>query len=310
MSIVLVPKTTNSISHALLQAWDARHGQDLEIGMDEVGRGCLAGPLVVGCVAWPATWAKSQSFFPELNDSKKLSPAKRERVARLLSQAPLHHRVLLIDPPWVDQCNVLGASMRGFSTLYPMEQAQPTWIDGPFVPDDLPWARPVVGGDALIPIISAASILAKVVRDHWMTWLADQHPGYGFEKHKGYGTPAHLEALQRLGPCSQHRKSFAPVRQCLRPDWPQAQFELANAVDLPQAWRHYASQYQRLTPDQDLAILCQLEEAGLPSRCWREGRPRLNPGCDLASYGITLASHDPTCKAAWPSEPTPSGGIL
>jgi ribonuclease HII len=310
MSTVLVPKTANGIQASLVQAWGPQQWQDLEIGMDEVGRGCLAGPLVVGCVAWPAAWAKNQPFYSQLDDSKKLSPVRRRELARVLSQAPLHHKLLLIEPPWVDQSNVLGASLRGFSALYPLEESCSTYIDGPFAPADLPWARPVLGGDALIPVIAAAAILAKVVRDHWMSELTNKHPGYGFEHHKGYGTQAHCQALARLGPCAQHRKSFAPVRQQLRPDWPGAEGEFSQPADLPQAWRRFSTGYHRLSPSQDVLILHQLEEAGLPSRCWREGRPRQEPRGDLAPYGITLASHHPTCRVVGHSEPIPSGGFL
>jgi ribonuclease HII len=105
----------------------------------------------------------------------------------------------------------MSRAVKGLSLI-----ANEAWVDGNHLPKDLPCpGRAIIGGDALEPAISAASILAKVSRDRLMIAMETQHPGYGFATHKGYGTPAHLAALQRLGPCLQHRRSFAPVKQML-----------------------------------------------------------------------------------------------
>jgi ribonuclease HII len=182
-------------------------------GVDEAGRGPLAGPVVVAAVVLdPATPIEG------LNDSKKLSEARREKLYPLIVAGALAHCVIVIEPDEIDRLNIFQATMAGMSRAVAglIPAATEAWIDGNKIPKDLPCpGRAIVGGDALEPAISAASILAKVSRDRLMVAMETQHPGYGFAVHKGYPTPAHLTALQRLGPCSQHRRSFAPVKQLL-----------------------------------------------------------------------------------------------
>lgn len=182
-------------------------------GVDEAGRGPLAGPLAVAAVILdPARPIEG------LNDSKKLSPARREALFPLIVERALAWQVVLIEVEEIDLLNIFHATMAGMSRavagLTPM--AHEAWIDGNRLPKDLPCrGRAIVGGDALEPAISAASILAKVTRDRLMVAMDQVHPGYGFAVHKGYPTPAHLQSLQSLGPCPQHRRSFAPVRVLL-----------------------------------------------------------------------------------------------
>lgn len=182
-------------------------------GVDEAGRGPLAGPLAVAAVI-----LDPDRPIAGLNDSKKLSEARREALYPLIIERALAYCVVLVEPDEIDRLNIFQATMAGMSRavagLAPAAHA--ALIDGNKLPKDLPCpGRAIVGGDALEPAISAASILAKVSRDRLMVALDAIHPGYGFAVHKGYPTPAHLSALQQLGPCAQHRRSFAPVRRRL-----------------------------------------------------------------------------------------------
>lgn len=180
-------------------------------GVDEAGRGPLAGPVAVAAVILDP----SKPRIRGLDDSKKLSEAKRESLYEKIVERALSYSIVLVMSDEIDRINIFQATMTGMSRALAglTPSAHEAWIDGNALPRDLPCAgRAIVGGDALEPAISAASILAKVTRDRWMVQLDREHPGYGFAEHKGYGTPAHLAALQRLGPCPHHRRSFAPVK--------------------------------------------------------------------------------------------------
>jgi ribonuclease HII len=179
-------------------------------GVDEAGRGPLAGPVVVAAVV-----LNPLQPIDGLDDSKKLSEARREKLYPLIIERAWAYSVVVIEPEEIDRLNIFQATMAGMSRAVAglMPAATEALIDGNKLPKDLPCpGRAIVGGDALEPAISAASILAKVSRDRLMIAMEEQHPGYGFAVHKGYPTPAHLAALERLGPCSQHRRSFAPVK--------------------------------------------------------------------------------------------------
>lgn len=185
----------------------------LVAGVDEAGRGPLAGPVAVAAVILDLTRPVAG-----LNDSKKLSQARREALYPQIIECAIAWCVVLIEPEEIDRLNIFQATMVGMSRcLRGLTVAiDEALIDGNKLPKDLPCrGRAIVGGDALEPAISAASILAKVTRDRLMIQMDATHPGYGFAVHKGYPTPAHLRALQRLGPCLQHRRSFAPVRRLL-----------------------------------------------------------------------------------------------
>ena len=185
----------------------------LRAGVDEAGRGPLAGPVVVAAVILDPARP-----IAGLDDSKKLSEKRREALYPQIAERALAHCVVIVEAQEIDRLNIFQATMvgmrRAVAGLAPA--AHEALVDGNRLPRELPCpGRAIVGGDALEPAISAASILAKVTRDRLMVALDAVHPGYGFAVHKGYPTPAHLAALQRLGPCLQHRRSFAPVRQML-----------------------------------------------------------------------------------------------
>ena len=185
----------------------------LVAGVDEAGRGPLAGPVVVAAVILDPSRP-----IVGLDDSKKLSERRREALYLQVIERALAHCVIVVETEEIDRINIFQATMVGMSRAVAglSPTAHEALVDGNALPRDLPCAgRAIVGGDALEPAISAASILAKVSRDRLMVQLDAEHPGYGFAVHKGYATPAHLDALQRLGPCPQHRRSFAPVGRAL-----------------------------------------------------------------------------------------------
>ncbi len=178
-------------------------------GVDEAGRGPLAGPVAVAAVILdPARPVAG------LTDSKKLTARRREALAERVTANARAWALTWAEPDEIDALNVLGATMaamqRAIAALEPAPEA--VRIDGHQCPELAVPAEAVVGGDVVEPAISAASILAKVARDRHMAELDVRHPGYGFAGHKGYATRAHREALARLGPCPAHRRSFAPVR--------------------------------------------------------------------------------------------------
>lgn len=180
-------------------------------GVDEAGRGPLAGPVVCAAVI-----LDPEKVIRGLNDSKKLSAAQREALFPIIQRDALAWRIEFIEADDIDRLNILHATMEGMRRAIcalPIA-AQHALIDGNRVPPNLPClADALIKGDAREPAIMAASILAKVSRDRHMHCLDAQHPGYGFALHKGYPTAEHVAALQRLGPCAQHRRSFAPVRR-------------------------------------------------------------------------------------------------
>ena len=182
----------------------------LTAGVDGAGRGPLAGPVAVGAVVLgPAR------PIDGLDDSKRLTEARREALYPLIRERALAWHIELVAVDEIDRLNILQATLEGMrrsiAALQP--RAELVRIDGNAVPRGLACAaEAVVGGDALVPAIMAASILAKVARDRYMAELHAVHPHYGFDAHKGYPTPAHLAALDKHGPCAHHRRSFAPVR--------------------------------------------------------------------------------------------------
>ena len=189
----------------------------LVCGVDEAGRGPLAGSVFAAAVVLSDSFA-----IQGLDDSKRLSPRRRSELADEIRRHARAWAVAHATVAEIEHLNILQASLlamhRAITAIH-HGQNQPltlALVDGNRLPLALPCeGRAIVGGDASVPAISAASILAKTERDLDMDRLAQQWPGYGFEHHKGYGTPAHLEALYRLGPCSAHRRSFAPVRRIL-----------------------------------------------------------------------------------------------
>jgi len=176
-------------------------------GCDEAGRGPLAGPVVAAAVV-----LDPQRVPRGLDDSKKLDPPTRERLyAKICASAEV--AIAIAPPSRIDRDNILRASLWALASAVDALPVRPklVFVDGPLRIDVRCDCQPVVSGDAIIASIAAASIVAKVTRDRLMTRLALAHPGYGFERHKGYSVPEHYEALERLGPTIHHRRSFAPV---------------------------------------------------------------------------------------------------
>lgn len=188
------------------------HVQPLRAGVDEAGRGPLAGPVVAAAVI-----LDELRPIAGLADSKVLTPARRERLYADICAQALCVGFGQASVEEIDRLNILHATMLAMQRAVAALRLAPleVLVDGNRVPELAVPARAVVRGDALVPAISAASILAKVQRDRLCAALHERHPEYGFDGHKGYPTPEHLDALRRHGPCSEHRRSFAPVRDAL-----------------------------------------------------------------------------------------------
>lgn len=186
--------------------------EELVAGVDEVGRGPLCGPVVTAAVILdPARPIRG------LNDSKKLTEARREALFDEIQEKALAWCIARAEVDEIDRLNILHATMLAMQRAVEGLPVIPklALIDGNRCPKLSVPSAPVIGGDAQVPAIAAASILAKVSRDREMQALDLIYPGYGLAGHKGYPTPAHLEALQRLGATPIHRRSFAPVRMAL-----------------------------------------------------------------------------------------------
>jgi ribonuclease HII len=182
-------------------------------GVDEAGRGPLAGPVVAAAVVAPDRWDARKAMA----DSKQLSARKREALfARIRADCAVGIGIASVDE--IDRLNILQAALLAMQRAVDGLPVPPACVlvDGNRVPALAVPAIAVIQGDRQVPEISAASIAAKVVRDRLMHELDALHPGYGFAVHAGYGTPAHLRALRALGPCAAHRRFFSPVMQARR----------------------------------------------------------------------------------------------
>jgi len=194
---------------------DPSWGPEAIAGVDEAGRGPLAGPVAIAAVILDPA-----QRIAGLGDSKALTETRRAALFPLIQSRALAFSIVLVHADEIDRLDILQATLEGMRRAVAALAHRPVrvLIDGNRVPAGLGIdAEAIVKGDAKIAAISAASILAKVARDRWMLELDAAHPGYGFAAHKGYPTPAHVDALRRLGPCPAHRRSFAPVREVLAP---------------------------------------------------------------------------------------------
>lgn len=191
-------------------SWDT---PGLVAGVDEAGRGPLMGPVVAAAV-----------ILDELNpikglaDSKKLTPQRRDELYDQIRAKALCCSIALATAEEIDRLNILQATMLAMKRAVESLRLKPNkvLVDGNRLPTLAILSEAVIGGDAIVPAISAASILAKVYRDRWCAEFHLEYPQYGFAAHKGYGTAEHLAALREHGACPQHRRSFAPVAEVLR----------------------------------------------------------------------------------------------
>ncbi|HEX2139778.1 MAG TPA: ribonuclease HII [Woeseiaceae bacterium] len=189
-------------------------GRSLVAGVDEAGRGPLAGPVVAAAVI-----LDRRRRIDGLRDSKQLDAACREKLARAIERRSLAWSVAWADAAEIDRLNILGATWLAMRRAILGLRVQPLSVDvdGNCLPNlrfngvELP-GQAIIGGDDKVRAISAASIIAKVHRDRIMCALDRIHPVYGFSRHKGYATPEHRECISRFGPCQQHRQSFRPFR--------------------------------------------------------------------------------------------------
>jgi ribonuclease HII len=186
-------------------------------GVDEAGRGPLAGPVVAAAVILPQSWIENGVPYKlrGLNDSKQVDPEDRARFHEFLTtHSEVQYGVAVVPVETIDRINILRASLEAMNEA--LSQLTPcpehTLVDGPYVSTLKHPQTPLIDGDARSYSIAAASVIAKVTRDRIMIEYDRQFPGYGFAEHKGYMTPRHMVALNELGPCILHRRSFSPVR--------------------------------------------------------------------------------------------------
>src|SRR5271170_5411266 len=213
MATTWPPRTVIRKSSGLrtLEAALCRSGLGPVAGVDEVGRGACAGPLVAACVLGPSRLES----LAALDDSKRLTEKAREKLYPLICRYALAYHVVFIPSTEVDRRGVHVANIEGMRRAVAGLSVRPGYVlsDGFRVPGLPVPSLPVIGGDAAAACIAAASVLAKVSRDRLMVAMESDHPGYGFAVHKGYSTAAHSAALNELGPCSEHRHSFINVRR-------------------------------------------------------------------------------------------------
>ena len=211
-TITWPPRTVIRRSSGLrtLESALCRSGLGPVAGVDEVGRGACAGPLVVAACVLGTSRVQS---LAALDDSKKLTATMREELFPLIRRYALAYHVVFISPAEVDRCGVHAANIEGMRRAVAGLTLRPEYVlsDGFRVPGLPMPSLPVISGDAAAACIAAASVLAKVSRDRLMVAMDDEHPGYGFAEHKGYSTAAHTSALAQWGPCIQHRNSFINV---------------------------------------------------------------------------------------------------
>jgi ribonuclease HII len=210
----MAAKFWNRLSHECA-LW--QQGLSVIAGVDEAGCGPLAGPVTAAAVVFPRAWLETGllSKLRGLNDSKQLNEEQREKYFSIITSHPdIRYAISTMDVAMIDQINIRQAAWRGMNQALDQLQPKPehVLVDGLKI-KWLPYAQTaLVEGDAKSYSIAAASVLAKVTRDRIMREMDVLYPGYGFAEHKGYSTPQHYAAIEKLGPCPIHRRSFAPFR--------------------------------------------------------------------------------------------------
>jgi len=206
-------QSTQALADIAIEEMLAGQGYEAICGVDEVGRGPLAGPVVAAAVILP-----NDLEIPGIKDSKQLTAAQRDKAFDLLVNLELPIGIGIMDHHCIDRINILKASLMAMRKAVTelRDQARVVLVDGNHCVPNLKQPQyAIVGGDKRCRSIAAASIIAKVTRDRIMARYEELSPGFSFAKHKGYPTPAHLEELRRLGPCEIHRKSYKPVAELL-----------------------------------------------------------------------------------------------
>lgn len=211
-----VPQSvTDSVTQSGMKRASAlpQHAGQQVAGVDEAGRGPLAGAVYAAAVILPPHYD-----LPGLNDSKKLTERRRESLYELITAQATCYAIASASPDEIDTLNIFQASLLAMHRAVKALASQPdfVYVDGAHCPVWAFASAALVKGDSRMDCIAAASVLAKVARDRVMKAMDGQYPGYGFAKHKAYPTPEHLAALKALGPCPEHRRSYAPVAACLR----------------------------------------------------------------------------------------------
>jgi ribonuclease HII len=209
-----VAKFWNRLSYEC-ELW--KQGYSRVAGVDEAGCGPLAGPVVAAAVIFPESWLETglPARFRGLNDSKQLTEEEREKFfERVQADPQVHSAIAVVDVETIDRINIRQAAWQGMNRALDQLQPRPehVLVDGLRIRWLAYQQTPLVQGDAKSYSIAAASVLAKVTRDRMMRELDIQFPGYGFAEHKGYSTPKHFAAIEKLGACAIHRKSFAPFK--------------------------------------------------------------------------------------------------
>ena len=192
-------------------------GSQIIAGIDEAGRGPLAGPVVAAAVILPRKLCETTPWLNQIDDSKKLSQKHRESAYELIFNNAISVAICEETPEAIDKLGIGNATVKAMFQAIQNLDTTPEYLLFDFVPiksSPLPF-RTVVKGDSISYSIAAASIIAKVTRDRYMTWADTEYPGYGFAQNKGYPTKDHISKLKELGPCGIHRRSFAPVQSVL-----------------------------------------------------------------------------------------------
>lgn len=250
----------------------------LVTGIDEVGRGCLAGPVVVAAVTWAPG---SPQMIPELtalDDSKAINAKVRAALFKEILQHASRIRVAWISNHIVDHINILRATLHGFELVAPAYNPDvPLFIDGNQKPPSLRYAQTVVKGERALSAIAAASVIAKVCRDGLMVRLHKTMPEYGFASHMGYATAVHRKAIEANGPGPYHRKCFAPIRQLCEQALPHDEAltaEILDGEDRGTIWERFCDHYGKLSLPASRELVNHFQREGwnlLPGA--RDGRP-------------------------------------